>query len=45
MSLCRLPQWQNKPRWVRELLSPVYEAFSEGLETADLRDAEALLKR
>jgi len=27
----------------RELLAPVYEAFTEGFYTPDLRDAKALL--
>jgi len=27
----------------RELLAPVYEAFTEGFDTSDLRDAKALL--
>ncbi len=27
----------------RELLAPVYEAFTEGFDTPDLRDAKALL--
>ena len=29
----------------RELLSPVYDWFTEGHDTADLQDAQALLKR
>ncbi len=28
----------------RELLAPVYEAFTEGFDTPDLRDAKALLR-
>ena len=29
----------------RDLLTPIYGWFTEGLETADLRDAKALLEQ
>jgi predicted ATPase len=34
---------QGKRREARELLAPVYGWFTEGFETADLREARALL--
>ena len=42
-SLARLWQGQGKTTEARELLAPVYEWFSEGFDTADLKDAKALL--
>ena len=42
-SLARLWQQQNKIRDARELLEAVYGWFSEGFDTQDVRDAEALL--
>ncbi len=42
-SLSRLWQRQGKGDAARELLAPVYGWFTEGLETADLQDAKALL--
>jgi predicted ATPase/class 3 adenylate cyclase len=42
-SLARLWQSQGKCQEGRELLVPVYEWFTEGFDTADLRDAKALL--
>ena len=44
MSLGRLWQRQGKPDAARELLGPIYGWFTEGLDTADLRDARALLE-
>jgi predicted ATPase len=44
MSLARLWRGQGKQREARELLAPVYGWFTEGLETADLRTARALLE-
>ena len=44
MSLARLWQNQNKRSQARNLLTPIYDWFSEGLETVDLRNAQALLK-
>ncbi|MEE9147868.1 MAG: adenylate cyclase, partial [Candidatus Tectomicrobia bacterium] len=42
-SLARLWQSQDKPQDAYELLAPVYEWFTEGFDTADLKDAKALL--
>jgi len=42
-SLARLWQQQGKTAEARELLSEVYGWFTEGFDTADLQDAEALL--
>jgi predicted ATPase len=43
MSLSRLWQQQGKRVEARELLAPIYGWFTEGFDTADLRDAKALL--
>jgi len=42
-SLARLWQSQGKRDEARELLSPVYDWFTEGFDTADLIEARALL--
>jgi len=42
-SLARLWQGQGKRAEARELLAPVYNWFTEGFDTADLKDAKALL--
>jgi predicted ATPase len=42
-SLARLWQQQGKRAAARELLAPVYGWFTEGFDTADLLDAQALL--
>ena len=42
-SLARLWQQQGKKSEARELLAPVYDWFTEGFDTADLKDAKALL--
>ena len=42
-SLTRLWQGQGKKTEARELLSPVYNWFTEGFDTADLKEAKALL--
>ena len=42
-SLSRLWQHQGKRTAARELLAPIYGWFTEGFDTADLQDAEALL--
>jgi predicted ATPase len=44
MSLSRLWQWQGKRDEARQLLAPIYSWFTEGFDTADLREAEALLE-
>jgi class 3 adenylate cyclase/predicted ATPase len=43
MSLSRLWQQQGKHQDARELLAPIYGWFTEGFDTADLQEAQALL--
>jgi predicted ATPase len=43
MSLARLWQQQGKRTAAYDLLAPIYGWFTEGFDTADLRDAKALL--
>ena len=43
MSLGRLWQAQGKKEEARRLLSEIYGWFTEGFDTADLKDAKALL--
>ena len=43
LSLAGLHKEQGKMSAVRRILAPVYESFTEGFETADLRRAKALL--
>jgi predicted ATPase len=43
MSLAQLWQAQGKADQARDLLAPVYGWFTEGFDTADLKDAKALL--
>jgi predicted ATPase len=43
VSLARLWQKQNKHDEARELLSPIYAWFTEGFDSADLKDARSLL--
>ena len=43
MSLSRLWQYQGKKEEARRLLSKIYGWFIEGFDTADLKDAKALL--
>ena len=43
MSMARLWRDQGKPQQARELLAPVYEWFTEGFDTLDLKEAKALL--
>jgi predicted ATPase len=42
-SLARLWQQQGKRQEAYDLLTPVYNWFTEGFDTADLKDAKALL--
>ena len=42
-SLARLWRNQGKCTEARDLLAPVYSWFTEGFDTADLKDAKALL--
>jgi predicted ATPase len=44
MSLSRLWQKQGKREEARELLSEIYGWFTEGFDTADLKEAKALLE-
>ena len=44
MSLSRLWQQQGKRAEARALLAPIYGWFTEGFDTADLKDAKALLE-
>ena len=44
MSLARLWQQQGKREEARGLLAPVYAWFTEGFDTADLREAQVLLE-
>ena len=43
-SLAQLWQSQDKRREAHNLLAPVYEWFTEGFDTADLKDAKDLLE-
>ncbi len=44
-SLARLWQGLGKKTEARDLLAPVYNWFTEGFDTADLKDAKALLDK
>ena len=44
MSLTRLWQKQGKARLAHERLSEVYNWFTEGFDTQDLKEAKALLE-
>jgi len=44
MSLARLWRDQGKARQARELLAAVYDWFTEGFDTRDLKEAKALLE-
>ncbi len=44
VSLSRLWQRQSKQAEARELLASVYDWFTEGFDTADLKEAKALLR-
>ncbi len=43
MCLSRLWQQQEKQAKARELLGPIYGWFTEGFDTADLKEAKGLL--
>lgn len=43
MSLATLWQSQGRRKEARDLLSPVYNWFTEGFDTKDLKEAKALL--
>ena len=42
-SAARLYQHQRKRKRARDILAPVYESFTEGFDTLDLREAKTLL--
>ena len=44
MSLARLWQQQGKTKQARQMLAEIYNWFTEGFDTADLKEAKALLK-
>jgi predicted ATPase len=44
MSLSRLWQQQGKRAEAREFLAPIYGWFTEGFDTPDFREAQALLE-
>ena len=43
ISLVRLRRDQGKRAEARDLLAPIYGWFTEGFDTADLKDAQTLL--
>ena len=43
-SAAQLLKHQRKPKMARDLLAPVYDWFTEGFDTSDLRKAKALLR-
>jgi len=45
MSLARLWREQGRRKEASDLLVPVYNWFTEGFDTSDLKDARALLRR
>ena len=45
MSLARMLRQQGKVEEARLLLSEIYSWFTEGFDTADLKDAKALLDK
>ncbi len=44
MSLARLWKHQNKSNEAHDLLAPIYNWFTEGFDTADLKEAKALIE-
>ena len=44
LSLARLRVRQGRPDDARPILAPVYDRFTEGFETADMRAARAMLE-
>ena len=45
MSLARLRRQQGRPQEAAALLAPILGWFTEGFDTADLKDAKALLDK
>jgi predicted ATPase len=44
MSFARLRRDQGRPAEARDLLAPIYDWFTEGFDTPDLKEAKALLE-
>ena len=44
LSLARLGQQQGKHHAARDMLSTIYNWFTEGFDTKDLQEAKALLE-
>jgi hypothetical protein len=44
MSLSRLWQQQGKKKEARQMLAEIYNWFTEGFDTADLKEAKTLLE-
>ena len=44
LSLCRLWQKQDKTAEARQMLQEIYDWFTEGFDTKDLKEAKALLE-
>ena len=44
-SLARLRRQQGRPQEAAALLAPIYAWFTEGFDTADLKEAKALLDK
>ncbi|WP_338318989.1 hypothetical protein, partial [Bradyrhizobium ottawaense] len=44
MSMARLWRDRGKRNEARELLAPIYDWFTEGFDTRDLKEAKALLE-
>ena len=44
MSLCRLGQGEGKSEEERKMLEEIYGWFTEGFDTADLKEAKQLLE-
>jgi predicted ATPase len=45
MSIARLWRDQGKRQQAHDLLAPVYDRFTEGFDTLDLKEAKALLEQ
>jgi predicted ATPase len=45
MSMARLWRDQGKPQQAHDLLAPVYDWFTEGFDTLDLKEAKSLLEQ
>jgi predicted ATPase len=44
MSMARILSDQGEPQAAHDLLAPIYDWFTEGFDTTDLRRAKALLR-